>query len=101
MDIHEQHHAIGNALQILSAHGIEPTATSASISRKRAEVQIHTLTDARKIGNAWTVTAGSDGRYHLIHALGGVDVLIVLDLPGGILYRKGDVIYLSQIGGAS
>lgn len=101
MDIHEQHHAIGNALQILRAHGIEPLATSTSASRNRAEILIHALTDARKIGDAWTIAGGIGGRYHLSHPLSGVDVLIVLDLPGDILYRRGDVIYLSQIGGAA
>jgi len=101
MNIHDQHHAIGNALQILSADGIDPIGTRTERSLGRGEIQIHGRADAIKIGAQWTVRGGGDGSYHLSHPLGNASVIVVLHLPGDRLYNRGDVVNLSSVGGAA
>ena len=88
------------AVMTLDVHGIE--IISVHINGDR--VLIHVAGDAsaaRMIGKHWTVTTHTGERYHLTHALAGAQVLVILDLPGGVLYRRGDTVDLSAIGGAA
>lgn len=87
-----------DAAQILDVHGIDII----SVHLNGDLAVIHVAGDAstaRRIGNHWTVTTNTGARYHLTHSLAGAQVLVILDLPGGVLYRRGDVIDLS-VGGA-
>jgi hypothetical protein len=89
-----------SAAQILTAHGIEII----SVHLKGDSALIHIAagaSTARRLSNHWTVATHTDERYHLTHSLAGAQVLIILDLTGGVLYRKGDTVDLSAIGGAA
>ena len=89
-----------DAAQILTAHGIQ--IISVHLNGDRALIHVAgDASTARRVGDHWTVATHTGERYHLTHSLAGAQVLVILDLPGGVLYRRGDVIDLSAVGGAA
>ena len=88
------------AVMTLDVHGIE--IISVHLNGDRALIHVAgDASTARRVGDHWTVATHTGERYHLTHALAGAQVLVILDLPGGVLYRRGDTVDLSAIGGAA